>query len=125
MRNIWSSHGRALRKARKKGKLHGKSNHPHELWGDRPVPFLEKMHAQFSKKIHELKNQLHVYHGQSVTLTEEDVVGIAEAKNEIANLISDSSTVKVLIEKEIPSITKQARLFGESQVLIHNTPFFN
>jgi hypothetical protein len=99
MRNIWSSHGRALRKARKKGKLHGKSNHPHELWGDRPVPFLEKMHAQFSKKIYELKNQLHVYHGQSVTLTEEDVVGVAEAKNEIASLISESSTVKVLIEK--------------------------
>ncbi len=99
MRNIFSSHRRALRRARKKGKLHGKSNHPHELWGDRPVPFLEKIHAQFSKRIQELQNQLHVYRGQSVTLTEEDVVGIAEAKEEIANLISESSAIKVEIEK--------------------------
>ena len=48
MRNIFSSHGRALRRARKKGKFHGRSNHPHERWGDRPVPYLEKLHAQFS-----------------------------------------------------------------------------
>ena len=99
MRNIFSSHSRALRRARKKGKLHGKANHPHELWGDRPVPFLEKMHAQFSKKVKELENQLHVYRGQSVTLTEEDFVGVAEAKDEIAHLILESSTIKAEIEK--------------------------
>ena len=99
MRYIFSSHSRALRRARKKGKLHGKANHPHELWGDRPVPFLETMHAQFSKKVKELENQLHVYRGQSVTLTEEDVVGIAEARDEIAHLVSESSTIKAEIEK--------------------------
>ena len=99
MSNIFSSHSRALRRARKKGKLHGKANHPHELWGDRPVPFLEKMHAQFSKKVKELENQLHVYRGQSLTLTEEDFVGVAEAKDEIAHLILESSTIKAEIEK--------------------------
>ena len=60
MKNFFSSHGRALRRARRKGKFHGKSNHPHETWGTTPVPYLDKLHAASSKKIQELQSQLRI-----------------------------------------------------------------
>ena len=99
MRNIFSSHGRALRRARKKGKFHGRSNHPHERWGDRPVPYLEKLHAQFSGKVQELQNQLRIYQGQSVTLTEEDRAGKSAQSYEVAQLEAERSNYEDLIRK--------------------------
>ena len=99
MRNIFSSHGRALRQARKKGKFHGRSNHPHERWGDRPVPYLEKLHAQFSGKIQDLQNQLRIYQGQSVTRSEEDRAGKSSQSYEVAQLEAERSTYEELIRK--------------------------
>ena len=99
MRNIFSSHGRALRRARKKGKFHGRSNHPHERWGDRPVPYLEKLHAQFSGKIQDLQNQLRIYQGQSVTRSEEDRAGKSSQSYEVAQLEAERSTYEELIRK--------------------------
>ena len=99
MRNIFSSHGRALRRARKKGKFHGRSNHPHERWGDRPVPYLEKLHAQFSGKIQDLQNQLRIYQGQSVTRSEEDRAGKSSQSYEVAQLEAARSTYEELIRK--------------------------
>lgn len=99
MRNIFSSHGRALRRARKKGKFHGRSNHPHERWGDRPVPYLEKLHAQFSGKIQDLHNQLRIYQGQSVTRSEEDRAGKSSQSYEVAQLEAERSTYEELIRK--------------------------
>ena len=99
MRNIFSSHGRALRRARKKGKFHGRSNHPHERWGDRPGPYLEKLHAQFSGKIQDLQNQLRIYQGQSVTRSEEDRAGKSSQSYEVAQLEAERSTYEELIRK--------------------------
>jgi len=99
MRNIFSSHGRALRRARKKGKFHGRFNHPHERWGDRPVPYLEKLHAQFSGKIQDLQNQLRIYQGQSVTRSEEDRAGKSSQSYEVAQLEAERSTYEELIRK--------------------------
>jgi uncharacterized membrane protein YciS (DUF1049 family) len=99
MRNIFSSHGRALRRARKTGKFHGRSNHPHERWGDRPVPYLEKLHAQFSGKIQDLQNQLRIYQGQSVTRSEEDRAGKSSQSYEVAQLEAERSTYEELIRK--------------------------
>ena len=99
MRNIFSSHGRALRRARKKGKFHGRSNHPHERWGDRPVPYLEKLHAQFSGKIQDLQNQLRIYQGQSVTRSEEVRAGKSSQSYEVAQLEAERSTYEELIRK--------------------------
>jgi len=99
MRNIFSSHGRALRRARKKGKFHGRSNHPHERWGDRPVPYLEKLHAQFSGKIQDLQNQLRIYQGQSVTRSEEDRAGKSSQSYEVAQLEAERSTYEDLIRR--------------------------
>lgn len=99
MRNPLSSHARAIRRARKKGKYHGKANHPHEAWGDTPVPYLEKLHAQFSAKIHELQNEWRIYQGQSVTLTEEDRANKAAQLYEINQLEAERSTYEALIIK--------------------------
>jgi uncharacterized membrane protein YciS (DUF1049 family) len=99
MRNPFSSHARAIRRSRKKGKIHGKSNHPHETWGDAPVPYLEILHAQFSVKIHELHNEWRIYQGQSVTLSEEDKANKAAQMYEIAQLESERSTYEDAIKK--------------------------
>lgn len=99
MRSIFSSHGRAVRRARKKGKFHGRSNHPHERWGDRPVPYLEKIHAQFSGKLQDLQNQLRIYQGQSVTLSEEDKANKSAQTYEVAHLEAERSTYEDLIRK--------------------------
>jgi uncharacterized membrane protein YciS (DUF1049 family) len=99
MRGFFSSHSRALRKAVRKGKFHGKSNHPHEKWGDKPVPFLEALHAKFSGKIQELQNELNVYQGQSVTLTEEDEANKSAQEYEVTQLQAERSNYEDLIKK--------------------------
>ncbi len=96
---IFSKHRRALRKARRKGKLHGKANHPHEKWGDDPVPYLQILKAQGDKKIQELENQLRNSQGQVVTLTEEEARLLVEIEEEIAQLAKESSDIKVEVEK--------------------------
>ena len=99
MRGIFSSHNRALRKAVRKGKFHGKSNHPHEKWGEKPVPFLEALHARFSGRIQELQNELSIYQGQSVTLTEEDEAHKSAQEYEVAQLQAERSNYEDLIKK--------------------------
>jgi hypothetical protein len=99
MKNIFSSHARAVRRAGRKGKFHGKSNHPHELWGDKPVPYLDKLHAQSSKKIEELRTQLRIYQGQSVTLTDEDKANKAAQAYEVTQLEAERSNYEELIKK--------------------------
>lgn len=99
MKNPFSSHVRSLRRARKKGKIHGKANHPHELWGESPVPYLEKLHAQFSAKIHELQNEWRIYQGQSVTLSEEDKANKSAQMYEVAVLEAERSAYEEQIKK--------------------------
>ena len=99
MKDFFSSHGRALRRARRKGKFHGKSNHPHETWGTTPVPYLDKLHAASSKKIQELQSQLRIYQGQSVTLTDEDRANKSAQAYEITQLEAERSNYEDLIKK--------------------------
>jgi uncharacterized membrane protein YciS (DUF1049 family) len=99
MKNPFSAHSRSVRRARKKGRHHGKSNHPHETWGDTPVPYLEKLHAQFSAKIHELQNEWRIYQGQSVTLTEEDTANKSAQVYEVATLEAERSLYEEQIKK--------------------------
>ena len=99
MKHLFSNHGRAVRRARRKGKFHGKSNHPHELWGSTPVPYLDKLHAQASKKIEELQTQLRIYQGQSVTLTDEDKANKSAQAYEITQLEAERSIYEELIQK--------------------------
>ncbi len=99
MRNIFSSHSRLLRRAKKKGRFEGKSNHPHEAWGETPVPFLEKMHAYYSSKIEELRNQWTIARGQSVTHTEEDKANKSAQAYEIQELNTERSSYEEHLQK--------------------------
>ena len=99
MKNPWSAHSRSLRHARKQGRTHGKQNHPHELWGATPVPFMQALHASFSSKIESLDQELNRSRGQSVTLQEEDVAQKHAHVYETSQLEKERSAYEVQLEK--------------------------
>ena len=99
MKNPFSAHSRSLRHARKQGRTHGKQNHPHELWGVTPVPFMQALHASFSSKIESLDQELNRSRGQSVTLQEEDVAQKHAHVYETSQLEKERSAYEVQLEK--------------------------
>ena len=99
MRNPFLAHSRSLRHARKHGKMHGKHNHPHPLWGTTPVPFMQALHASFSSKIESLDQELSRSRGQSVTLQEEDVAQKHAHTYETGQLEKERSAYEIQLEK--------------------------
>lgn len=99
MKNPLSEHSRAIRRARRVGKSHGKQNHPHELWGSSPVPFLQALHAVFTSKIEVLDQELRVSRGQSEVLREEDIAGKQAHEYEAEQLEKERSAYEIQLEK--------------------------
>lgn len=63
---------RAKRKARRRGRSHGKQGLPSLEWSGGPVPYLETLHSSYSQKIEQLDQKIRIVEGQSITSKEED-----------------------------------------------------
>lgn len=67
------SYPRAKRKARGRGRAHGRQGLPTREWTGGPVPYLETLHSIYGQKIEQLDQSLRVIEGQSITSKEVDV----------------------------------------------------
>jgi hypothetical protein len=67
------SYSRAKRKARGRGRAHGRQGLPSHEWTGGPVPYLETLHSNYGQQIEQLDQKLRVVEGQSITSKEEDV----------------------------------------------------
>ena len=67
------SYPRAKRKARGRGRAHGRQGLPSREWSGGPVPYLETLHSNYGQQIEQLDLKLRVVEGQSITSKEEDV----------------------------------------------------
>lgn len=67
------SYPRAKRKARGRGRAHGRQGLPSREWTGGPVPYLESLHSIYCQKIEQLDQKLRIIEGQSITSGEVDV----------------------------------------------------
>lgn len=72
MKALFNSFFRAKRKARRRGRSHGRQGLPSQEWTGGPVPYLESLHAEYGQKIEVLDQSLRIVEGQSITSEEED-----------------------------------------------------
>lgn len=104
---------RTKRKARRKGRSHGRQGLPNSDWSGGPVPYLEGLHAIYSQKIESLQQSLRITEGQSITSEEEDIADkhsqeylIAQTEQERAayeNQLNNLLLVKTGLENENPT----------------------
>lgn len=94
MNTPWHPHSRAKRKARRKGKSHGRQNFPNIDWSGGPVPYLDGLRASFEQQIRFLDQKMQVVEGQSITSNVEDIAEkqsqeyeILQMENERAGLV--------------------------------------
>jgi hypothetical protein len=66
------SYPRAKRKARGRGRAHGRQGLPTREWTGGPVPYLETLHSIYGQKIEQLDQKLRRIEGQSITSKEVD-----------------------------------------------------
>ena len=67
------AYSRARRKARGRGRSHGRQGLPSQEWAGGPVPYLETLHSNYGQQIEQLDQKLRIVEGQSITSNEEDV----------------------------------------------------
>lgn len=103
MENPFNAHARALFFARRRGKTHGRQGLPHAEWGLKPVPYLEALHARYSRRIELLDQKLRVIDGQSLGARDEDTANKAALENEIGQ-----------VEREIKA-TEEELVFFQSE----------
>ena len=72
MKSLFHAFSRAKRKARRRGRSHGRQGLPSSGWTGGPVPYLETLHAEYGQKIEVLDQSLRIVEGQSITSQEED-----------------------------------------------------
>lgn len=104
---------RAKRKARHKGRSHGRQGLPNADWSGGPVPYLEGLHAIYSQKLETLQQGLRITEGQSITSEEEDIADkqsqeylIAQTEQErvaYENQLTNLLLVKTGLENENPT----------------------
>lgn len=75
---------RAKRRARRKGRSHGRQGLPNLEWAGGPVPYLETLHAEYRQKIENLDQRLRITEGQSITSEEEDIADKKSQEYQIA-----------------------------------------
>jgi hypothetical protein len=78
------SYPRAKRKARRRGRSHGRQGLPSKEWTGGPVPYLETLHANYSQQIAVLDQNLRIIEGQSITSGEEDIANKKSQEYQIA-----------------------------------------
>ena len=73
MKSPFHSFSREKRKARRRGRSHGRQGLPSIEWTGGPVPYLEFLHWEYEQKIKVLDQSLRIVEGQSITSQEEDI----------------------------------------------------
>ena len=91
MKNPFSAFARTKRRARRKGKSHGRQNLPNLEWTGGPVPFLESVHAEYGQQIEVLDQKLRIIEGQSITSKEEDIADKQSQEYQISQLDQERS----------------------------------
>lgn len=91
MKNPFGSFAKSKRRARRKGKSHGRQGLPNLEWTGGPVPYLESVHAEYSQKIEVLDQKLRIIEGQSITSKEEDIADKQSQEYQISQLEQERS----------------------------------
>ena len=99
MNTPFHSLSRAKRKARRRGKSHGRQGLPNSEWSGGPVPYLESIHAEYSQKIENLDQKLRITEGQSITSIDEDTAGKHAIEYQITQSETERSLYEVQLEK--------------------------
>ena len=104
MKSPFSGYSRDKRRARRRGRSHGRQGLPSLDWNGGPVPYLESLHANYGQKIEVLEQKLRVVEGQSITSGEEDFADKKTQEYQIAQLeqersLYESRLAHLLVEK--------------------------
>ena len=100
MKTLFNSFFRAKRKARRRGRSHGRQGLPSQEWTGGPVPYLESLHAEYGQKIEVLDQSLRIVEGQSITSEEEDSADKQSQEYQIAQ----SEQERSLYENQLTSL---------------------
>ena len=87
----FSEISRAKRRARRKGRLHGRQGMPPLDWNGGPVSYLESLRFSYQNQVNTLELRLRVVEGQSITATEEDLADKESQSYQIAQLEQERS----------------------------------
>ncbi len=91
MKNPFNALSRAKRRAKRKGRSHGRQGLPNLEWTGGPVPFLESIHAEYGQQVEVLDQKLRIVEGQSITSKEEDVADKQSQEYQIGQLEQERS----------------------------------
>jgi hypothetical protein len=95
------SYPRAKRKARRRGRSHGRQGLPSKEWTGGPVPYLETLHANYSQQIAVLDQNLRIIEGQSITSGEEDIANKKSQEYQIAISENERSVYEAQLMKNL------------------------
>ena len=90
---------RAKRKARRRGKSHGRQGFPSIDWNGGPVPYLESLEAHYAQQIETLDQKLRIVEGQSITSQNEDQADKHSLEYRISQSESERSLYEAQLEK--------------------------
>ena len=82
---------RAKRRARRKGRSHGRQGTPPMDWNGGPVSYLETLRSSYQKQVDSLELRLRIVEGQSITSSEEDFGDKQSQEYQIAQLEQERS----------------------------------
>lgn len=85
------SYPRAKRKARSRGRAHGRQGLPSKEWAGGPVPYLETLHSIYGQKIEQLDQKLRRIQGQAIITENGDVADKDSQKYQIAQCEQERS----------------------------------
>jgi hypothetical protein len=91
MKSPFHAYSRSKRRARRRGRSHGRQGLPSLDWSGGPVPYLETLHANYGQQIEVLEQKLRIVEGQSITSREEDVADKQSQEYQIAQLEQERS----------------------------------
>jgi hypothetical protein len=90
---------RAKRKARSRGRSHGRQGLPNHEWTGGPVPYLETLHSNYGQQIEQLDQRLRIVEGQSITSTEEDLADKQSQEYQILQSEQERSLYELQLAK--------------------------
>jgi len=93
------SYPRAKRKARGRGRAHGRQGLPNREWTGGPVPYLETLHSIYGQKIEQLDQKLRRIQGQAIVSENGDVADKASQKYQIVQSEQERSRYEEYLDK--------------------------
>lgn len=104
MTSPFHAFSRAKRKAKRRGRSHGRQGLPNHDWTGGPVPYLESLHSNYGQQVGQLEQKLRIVEGQSITSEEEDLADKQSQEYQIVQSeqersLYESQLTKLLQEK--------------------------